>query len=224
MSKKIDKGQVMSAQNNPTAPPHPSLKGMPSSNVRRSGLTITAKGKSIVTYVTKEDQTFSMNVAKYPVEQGEPISTHAQYDSNVINVTGYALGKDLKEAGDIVDQLMLWEVTGQLVDIYSIGTDDEQYLISSLKKTFEDNPLENAIAIEYTLTKIRIPKNSTYTEKSNNGKKQPSKTPAAIYVTVKSGNTYWGFNRQFGTSIQQLRNWNKYPDRFIPIGVKIRVK
>ncbi|MFC6275600.1 LysM peptidoglycan-binding domain-containing protein [Levilactobacillus tangyuanensis] len=43
-------------------------------------------------------------------------------------------------------------------------------------------------------------------------------------MTIKKGDTYWGYHMKFGTSIKKLRSWNGFPDRKLPIGKKIRVK
>ncbi|MFP7481249.1 LysM peptidoglycan-binding domain-containing protein [Weissella paramesenteroides] len=56
------------------------------------------------------------------------------------------------------------------------------------------------------------------------GKKQAKAPSSGVYVTVRPGNTYWGWWVKYGTPIQTLRNWNHWPDRRIPIGARARVK
>lgn len=188
------------------------------------GVKFVSGKNSAVIANDKQDQTIDMNVAQYPVEKGEPITDHAQINQNEVVVTGYAVGKKMQDARNTILQLIKWEKNGTLVNLQG-DINDKDYLIQSLKQTFAEGR-ENAIYVEVTLIHIRIPsspyiKNKT---KKNSGKKQASKKPKAVYVKVKRGNTYWEFSMRYGTSIPQLRRWNKYPDRFIPIGVKLRVK
>nr|WP_230113485.1 LysM domain-containing protein [Bacillus velezensis] len=41
---------------------------------------------------------------------------------------------------------------------------------------------------------------------------------------MKKGDTYWGCARKYGTTVSALRRLNPWPDRRIPIGVKMRIK
>ena len=41
--------------------------------------------------------------------------------------------------------------------------------------------------------------------------------------TAKSGDTYSKLSKQYGVSVDDLRKWNKYGDKVIPIGAKINV-
>ncbi|HEM2532857.1 TPA: LysM peptidoglycan-binding domain-containing protein, partial [Listeria monocytogenes] len=63
-------------------------------------------------------------------------------------------------------------------------------------------------------------------KKKSSGKKQSvkSKKSPGTYITVKKGDCYWKWWKRYGTSIAQLRKWNKWPDRRIPIGKRARVK
>lgn len=117
---------------------------------------------------------------------------------------------------------MTWNERGTLVRfqgmIYKGGL-----MISDLKKSYSG--ATNAIDVELTLTEVRTVSTS-YTGTRHVGPVAPKATrkARAVYVTVRPGNTYWGWWRQYGTPIQTLRNWNHWPDRHIPVGAKARVK
>ena len=95
-------------------------------------------------------------------------------------------------------------------------------VIQDISKGYDT--VENGFTITITLQPIRVAKTIWEKIPQPPVAKQPSKPSNAVYVTVQPGNTYWGWWQQYGTSIQQLRNWNKWPDRFIPIGARARVK
>ena len=185
------------------------------------GVLISDGKKEMLIHGEKEEQTIDMNVAQYPVEQGEPLVTHSQYDQNEVIITGYVMGKDLSETNDKANVLIDWQIKATILKL-KYGVNDSNFLIKSFKKTYADG-LVNATAVEITLIRVRLP-TSSHQQRTNSGKQQPSKLPEQTYVTVKPGNTYWGWSMQYGTSIPQLREWNKYPDRFIPIGVRVRVR
>nr|WP_243676783.1 LysM domain-containing protein [Secundilactobacillus collinoides] len=67
-------------------------------------------------------------------------------------------------------------------------------------------------------TRVRL------TKKSGSGHKQKNSKSAVRTVTTKPGDTYYKFAQKYNVSVAQLRKWNKYADRSIPVGVKIRVK
>ena len=118
---------------------------------------------------------------------------------------------------------MSWQHDGALL-VYTGAIRRSSMLITNLHRTEDDGGFVNAIKFSMELTHVEIVK-SSFVKAVNVGPKKPS-PPAnpGVWVTVRPGNTYWGWMMQYGTSIQQLRNWNHWPDRRIPIGVRARVK
>lgn len=165
----------------------------------------------------------NMNVAQYPVEKGSPIVDNAIMGNNQVDVSGVIVAKDWTTADNLARQLYIWQIGKTVVNMRN-GINDTSYLIQDWKKTLDD-PMKNAVKISMTLVRIRIA-TSSYTVRKNSGKKQApaSRGGGAVYLTVRPGNTYWAWSMRYGTSIPQLRAWNRYPDRFIPIGVRVRVK
>lgn len=162
----------------------------------------------------------NMNVAQYPVEKGSPIVDNAIMENNQVDVSGVIVAKDWPTADNLARQLYIWQIDKTVVNMRN-GINDTSYLIQNWKKTLDD-PMKNAVKISMTLVRIRIA-TSSYTVRKNSGKKQ-APASSGVYLTVRPGNTYWAWSMRYGTSIPQLRAWNRYPDRFIPIGVRVRVK
>lgn len=133
-------------------------------------------------------------------------------------------------------------------DLTTNGTETELHhgqrqsnhaVLTSVASTY-DAPRDNAIPVSITIEDVKWAKSEvskkskskTITKKINNtGKKTPTKgtrktnkPKAGKYLTIKKGDTYWGYHVSFGTSIAKLRSWNGFPDKALPIGKKIRVK
>ena len=96
-------------------------------------------------------------------------------------------------------------------------------LISHLEKTYDDGGFQNAVKFNISLTAVYTV-NVYWAKAKNSGKKQAKAPSSGVYVTVRPGNTYWGWWVKYGTPIQTLKNWNHWPDRRIPIGARARVK
>ncbi|CAK1228267.1 MULTISPECIES: phage baseplate protein [Fructobacillus] len=186
------------------------------------GIILERNKEQIVIYADQENQQSESDVAQYPVEDGGTISDNSKFSSNNVNITGYIVGKDFNEANRRATSLYDWQRQPTAMITLINGINDSDYLIKSFNKKISDNN-KNAIYVDITLVKIRKPVGS-FAGMKNSGRVQPSTPPSATYVTVVSGNTYWGWMVRYGTSIQQLRDWNHWPDRFIPIGARARVK
>lgn len=184
-------------------------------------LVFQADGKSVDAFPQDEvKEEVAVNIAKYPVENGAPMVDHAQQDHKEMNFSGMLVGDDLWNAGSKYIQLMQWAQNGTLVKIRGIWTLDNM-LISNVTKSRKDGTL-NAFYFSLTMTEVRLP-SSSWTKRQDLGVQKPPQPPGQ-YVTVVAGNTYWGWWMQYGTPIQTLRDWNHWPDRFIPIGARARVK
>lgn len=184
-------------------------------------ISFSANGRTIELFAEDEiKEEVTANVAKYPIEHDAPIADHVQYDHKDMNFTGLVTGDNLSEANDKYGQMMFWSQLGTLVKIRGAWTLDNM-LITNITKARKDGRL-NVFEVTLTLTEVRLPSTS-WTKRQNLGVKVVPQPPG-LYVTVVWGNTYWGWWRQYGTPIQTLRDWNHYPDRFIPVGVRVRVR
>ena len=176
-------------------------------------------GKQAIKVVnSSESESRSSTVTQFPVEEGAPVSDHTQFQGKTVQMTGFLLGSNAEQNYKTLSD---WQDKGYLIE-YRGRIYIKDIVIDNVSKTYDK--IGNGFGISIAFTPIRRAKTS-WTKVPNSGKKQP--TPAkstAIYVTVKRGNTYWGWWKQYGTPIQTLRNWNKWPDRFIPIGKRARVK
>lgn len=168
---------------------------------------------------SREDENVAVEISSRPVEQGAPISDHVQQQNRTLRVSGYLIGSSAER--DYRD-LSRWARSGKIIT-YRGRVNFKDVLISNVTRGYED--IKNGMEISLSITTVRRAKRSWVRRPSNAGRQQatPSKT-TGTFVTVKAGNTYWGWSQSYGTSIAQLRTWNGWPDRLIPIGARARVK
>ena len=182
--------------------------------------------KKIKISMLKEEETIENNVAQYPVQRGQPIVDHTQRQSKTWEMEGQLQGKNQKAIDALYTQLLNWQYAGTLLT-WTGAIRHPSILIAKLNKSYSDGGFVNALPITLSLTAVTLVKTPAGAKKSK-GPKKPAKKKSAkkkgTYVTVKSGNTYWGWSQRYGTSIATLRKWNGWPDRRIPIGKKARVK
>lgn len=122
-------------------------------------------------------------------------------------------------------QLVKWQARGTLVKYFG-AMNSGTVMIKELNRVADDGGYKNGYKITMTLQQVNIigwgkkKRKHAGVKKPHKGKRKSKK----VYVTVKPGNTYWGWSMKYGTSISTLRKWNRWPDRRIPIGKKARVK
>ena len=187
------------------------------------------KGKTVTLVIETENEQLENNVSTHPIETGSPLTDHAQMVSKTIDFSGKIKGNSLSEVNNKYSQLLAW-FHGANMLTFRGAIWQNNLIISHLEKTYDEGGLKNAVKFNMTLTVV-YSIDLKWQRAKQSGKKQTtkkSKTSSrkskAVYVTVRSGNTYWGWSQRYGTSISQLRKWNKWPDRFIPIGKRARVK
>ncbi|UZH06456.1 LysM peptidoglycan-binding domain-containing protein [Heyndrickxia coagulans] len=175
----------------------------------------------------QESFTNTVNATSYPTEKGLPTTDSVKRQPKTFNITGKILAKSNSEAIKIYEALEKKQNAGTLVT-YVGRTTAKNVLITSMTPTF-DATNKNGMGISIDLQEVRIAK-SPYvkkkTTKKKSGKKSTSKTKKTtkVYHVTKRGDCYWKMWKKYGTSVATLRKWNKYPDRRIPIGIKLRVK
>lgn len=178
----------------------------------------------------QESFTNTVNVTSYPTEKGLSISDGIQRQPKTFSISGKILRKTSSDAEKVVQALEKKQNAGTVV-AYAGRTNAKNVVITNIQGSY-DSTVGNGLNVTIDLQEVRIAK-SPYivkkTTKTTAGKKGTSNTKkttktAKVYHKVKKGDTYWGLSKKYGTSISQLRTWNKYPDRSIPTGVKLRVK
>ncbi|MED3779406.1 LysM domain-containing protein [Heyndrickxia sporothermodurans] len=175
----------------------------------------------------EESFTNSVDVTSYPVEKGLPITDGVKRQPKTFSISGHILAKTHSDAMKVYNALEKKQNSGTIVT-YVGRTTAKNVIITSMNPSFNSS-IANGMDISINLQEIRIAK-SPYvkkkTTKKQSGKKSKSnkKKSKKVYHKVKRGDTYWGLSRKYGTPIPTLRKWNKYPDRRIPLNVKLRVK
>jgi LysM repeat protein len=175
-----------------------------------------------------EEETISNKVAQYPIQttnpaNNNPITNHTQRESKGWTFDGKVYGANQAEVTARWNIMQAWQQAGTPLT-YTGAIYHKNILIQELVKTYDEGGFKNAVKFNVTLTNVSFVV-SSFVKATNTGFKKPSPpaTPG-VWITVKAGNTYWGWWQKYGTSINQLRAWNKWPDRRIPIGARARVK
>lgn len=185
---------------------------------------VFSDGKTKVTIsVSSENETVKNNVAQYPIQRGQPIIDHTQRESKDWQFDGKIIAANHNQIDAIYSKLLDWQYNGTLLT-YNGAIHHDSIIIEELNKTYDDGGFTNAIKVSLTLKNVVLV-NTSFVKATHVGPKTPSKpaTPG-VWVTVRAGNTYWGWWQAYGTAIQTLRDWNHWPDRRIPIGARARVK
>lgn len=173
-----------------------------------------------------ETESNTVTTTSYPVEKGFAITDSIQLQPQTFSISGRIVRKTQKEADAVKTSIKNLQKKGKLVKyIGRINASD--VLITSFSPSY-DGSIANGFNMSLELQQIRIAKTpyvKKKTKKKVSGKKSvKKKNSGPVYHKVKKGDTYWGCWKKYGTPIATLRKWNKYPDRRIPIGVKLRVK
>lgn len=190
-----------------------------------------AKLGSINLFVEDESYSESVTATAYPVEKGVAFTDHVERNPKSISLKVFLSGS---QANDTLAKLRTQMQKGTIVKYVGRAT-ASNVIILTLDHT--RNAIKNGFELSITLREVRIAKSPWVKAKKkqkpnrkptdNTGKKKPTTKKSrgtARYHLTRSGDTYWDLSRKYGTSIPQLRTWNRYPDRRIPIGVKLRVK
>ncbi|CUK65248.1 LysM peptidoglycan-binding domain-containing protein [Listeria monocytogenes] len=170
---------------------------------------------------TNESESSPFTITDNPVETGSPVSDHVQRETKTLEISGFLLGataeKDYATLKSYAEKGTIVSFRGR---VYF-----KNVIISNLSKSY--NTIKNGFEITVSLRDLRRASTPwVRKKKKSSGKKQSvkSKKSPGTYITVKKGDCYWKWWKRYGTSIAQLRKWNKWPDRRIPIGKRARVK
>lgn len=182
--------------------------------------------------VEEETPTHTETLATNPVESGLPIGGIGQQEQPTIAITGKFYGADNSTRRDKLSRLIAYADNQTEIEYHGIQTINHAQISEIAIQNTSPMPT-NYLAFTMTIVEVRFALSNMSEAVSLPAKKgkvkakrgsAKKKTNNKKYVIVRRGNTYWGWWRQYGTSIATLRKWNKWRDRFIPIGKKARVK
>ncbi|WP_406945764.1 LysM peptidoglycan-binding domain-containing protein [Halobacillus sp. SY10] len=178
-------------------------------------------------HVTLENYPNNGTVTKHPVEKegGGSITDHVSVDPKSVSIKGILTRNTNEEVETLISQLESWHKAGTLLQY-----EGRRIMSNVVIESFDvdtDSKNQNGFSFSMTLVKIQLAKSSyqkSYKPVTNEGRKQ-TKNPntGKKYHLVRKGDTYWGCARKYGTTVKQLEEWNPWPARVIPIGVKMRV-
>lgn len=192
-----------------------------------------AKLGTLTLFVESEKYSESVEATAYPVEKGVAFTDHVQRNPKTVSLQVFMQGS---RASKNLATLRAQMNKGTILKY--VGRETASNVIILSLDHPRDASIKNGFMLDIQLREVRITKSPWVKAKPKQkptrkpadatGKKKPvskkARPSTARYHIVKAGDTYWGLSRKYGSGIQQLRNWNKYPDRAIPIGVKLRVK
>lgn len=172
--------------------------------------------------IETESDSSSVDATTYPVERSESYTDHITTKPDDFSLSGSITGPNYMR-----DKLYLKnEMKKGTVFTYVGRNIAKQVIILSVDGNMHVG-IMNGSEINIKLQSVRFA-SSPWKKINNTGEKKPvvktTQPTTEVYHVSKKGDTYWDLWKKYGTSIDQLRKWNKYEDRKIPIGVKLRVK
>lgn len=184
-------------------------------------------------FVENEGERHFVDATSYAVEEGEPFTDHIAKRSPEFSLTGYILSDDWNTDKEKLISMMN---AGKITTYIGRMTASSVVILNISGKHGAE--IANGMAIEIALRRVRLTITPWQKAKSidkpaqkpptSGGVKKPvtvkPRTDPAVYHVVRKGDTYYGLSGSYGSSIAQLRAWNKYADTKIPINAKLRVK
>ncbi|WP_461243679.1 LysM peptidoglycan-binding domain-containing protein [Secundilactobacillus muriivasis] len=191
---------------------------------------------------TSESETTTTDITTNALSPGQYVNHYTQTTPPQRQFDGKLGGSSISEVAGLkkqLDMLKRWAANGTEVEQHHGQRSTNSATITSVAANF-DAPRDNAVPISLALqdvkwasSDVKKSSGSTTTKKKPNdtgeksttkGDRKTTKPKAGSYLTIKKGDTYWGYHLKFGTSIAKLRSWNGFPDTKLPVGKKIRVK
>lgn len=167
-------------------------------------------------------------IPKYGVERGVEISDHVQRNNESLRISGTIMWDHKHKYPEKIRKIKEWMANGTVLT-YSGRDVGSNFLIEDFDHS-ANVKIGNGYTFTMTLTEVRFAKNAAQVAiealktQSKNGKQQTAGNANEVYHVTKRGDTYTKLAKQYGTSWQQIKEWAKYPDTKIPVGVKVRVK
>ncbi len=182
---------------------------------------LTDGKKTIEIFAESEKESITNKVAQYSIPSGDAIIDHTQRESIEWEMAGLIFGKDHNDINNKWLQLITWQFAGNVL-FWHGAIYKGDLILENITKDYDEGGFKNAIKVSIKFKEAKTVQ-SSFVRVQHVGPITPP-SPPGLWVTVVAGNTYWGWWKQYGTPIQTLRNWNKWPDRRIPIGARARVK
>ncbi|OES45226.1 LysM peptidoglycan-binding domain-containing protein [Domibacillus iocasae] len=177
-----------------------------------------------------EDWDVPGDLPSQPVEDGMDLTDHVIVGATTLSLTGILTRPTPERVQVLIDRLESWKAAGTRLQ-YEGSKIVQNVAIKDFKYS-KDAKIRNGYNFSMTLQQIRVGKPSYVKTTApaatkpvtNSGQKQPANANTKEkYHIVKKGDTYWALAKKYGSTVKQLRDWNKYPDRKIPIKAKLRV-
>ncbi|KJW12872.1 hypothetical protein VC81_03725 [Levilactobacillus spicheri] len=202
--------------------------------------------RSVNSYVyidnTTESETVTTDLTTNSIAPGQYVNHYTQtspVQHQIDGKLGGSLISEIKGLKEQFDSLKRWSTNGTEIELHHGQRQSNHSVLTSVAANF-DAPRDNAVPVSVAIQDVKWAKSeiskkskkkTTTNKGANTGKKtatkgtrKDTKPKAGKYLTIKKGDTYWGYHVSFGTSIAKLRSWNGFPDKALPIGKKIRVK
>lgn len=182
-------------------------------------------------FVTTEDVDIDVEIPSHKVEEGINIMDHVERKPKVVKLKGLLVRPTKERVERLIEALEKYETQGTLLSYE--GRRIYRNMVLSKLQIKASVKVMNGFDFSCTLTEIDIATTSyvqsmpvaAYKSVTTSGQVQTANANTGqIYHVVKRGDTYWGLSKAYGSSVQQLRAWNKYADSKIPLGAKLRVK
>jgi len=177
-----------------------------------------------------EDWDVPGDLPSQPVEDGMDLTDHVTVGATTLSLTGKLVRPTPERVQALIDRIETWKAAGTRLQYQ--GSKIVQNVAIKEFRYSKDSKIRNGYNFSMTLTQIRVGKPSYVKTTApaatkpvtTSGQKQTANTNTKEkYHVVKKGDTYWSLAKKYGTTVKQLREWNRYPDTKIPVGVKLRV-
>lgn len=186
---------------------------------------------TVTLVIEKESGSHHVDATQYAVEKGEPFTDHVKKRPSEWSISGYILNDNFNV---YLEKLKTMMNNGEVVK-YVGKTSVANVIIKDINDDYSAD-IKNGFALSISLQKVRITTTSwqkapvktkpIVKPPTDGGKKKPTgpKKSKEVYHIIKKGDTYWALSRKYGSSIADLRKWNKWDDRKLPINGRARVK
>lgn len=183
-------------------------------------------------HVTSESRQGDVVVPEHPVEYGLPLTDHIGKQSFVLSLSGSLVRPTPERVDRLIAALENMRDKGSLISFE--GRRIYQNVVIEKFSIDTNNKISNGYRFAMQLRQIRVAKvayiklppkqKASVAKVSAVGRKQTvNKKTSPVYHIVKRGDTYWGLSQKYAVSVQQMKAWNKYSERSIPINAKLRV-
>lgn len=158
--------------------------------------TLSDGKKKVVISAESEEESIENTVAQYPVQSGNLVTDHTQRASIGWTVEGKIYGKNHSEINNSWQQLISWQYNGNRI-FWSGAITHGDVILTNITKTYDEGGFKNAIKVVLEFKEAHIVSTS-FVKVQHVGpvKPTPPPSPPQTWVTVRPGNTYWGWWRQ----------------------------